>query len=295
MGFLVSVQNPTSAVLTDVPVFIEIPELTSDDYTVRINETELLAERVSRTAYWVLIPELGLSGIDDILFLRNPTETGAGDSMWADFEAVIHFDETSVDSSPNERNGMVDVGTTNGVFDQAADFQTFTEIEFKGYDGMNVNDGELSVEFWAIPREAGRLLDLRGSCVGPVFTFSTEENYGSQFDADELCGEEPPLSTQRVTGTFDGSSWTYFVLTFSRNDGTMAVIVNGNDAGRMSLPSELISAEEVEPIEIGGDSENPFLGILDEFRISRRIRTPEWYEFQYEMGTSEIYQVTESK
>ncbi|MGH1343579.1 MAG: DUF2341 domain-containing protein [Nannocystales bacterium] len=228
--------------------------------------------------------------------------------VWPDvYAAVWHMAEGTEDSSANGQHAVAfgEVGTTQGQIFEGAELLTQTS-RLEVASSPAIDDlflGGVTVSAWIRPwgwghNGYGRILD-KGTSGGWLLYLSQagELTFGLNF-----VGESDSTRWSTAPDTISLATWSHVVVTVDiavEGDQSAArFYLNGVEqvlASTGTVPdADLVTDVEL-PLAIGNRSNHgrQFEGILDEVRLERTVRTPEWVLLQHKSGRDTLLEFGE--
>lgn len=301
--------------LTDFPVLVRVAdgELASlartnahdvvftaaDGVTPLAHEVESYDAATGELLAWVKVPVLS-EAADTILFLYygNPAATDRQDraAVWdAGFRGVWHGGEGSGtglgDSSAHGNDGTLSAGGTAPTWDEAGPIgHALSFTNGVGYVGvphsssLDIAGTQFSISAWLKIGAEGTGNDQvivakfhNSTMTSPWYQYAIEFGESSQQVNLYLSssgglqgpwGVTPPKETWvQVAFTYDGASVRSYL--------------NGVEIASSAHTAAILS--RTQPLHIGRANENqyPFLGSIDELRLSAAVRSPTWIATEY--------------
>lgn len=224
-------------------------------------------------------------------------------SVWSDaYAAVWHMAEGTLDSSANEQHATVvgEIGITGGqIFEGAELLSRTSRLDVAAspvVDQLFSSGATLSA--WIRPwgwghNDFGRILD-KGSSAGWLFYLTSG---GALTFSLNFVGQDGTTRWVTAEGVVPLATWSYVAVTIDvgMQDAVAHLYVNGVEQIVKNPPTvpvaELVSDVDL-PLAIGNRTINgrQFEGILDEVRLERTVRTPEWILLQHESGRDTLLQ-----
>jgi hypothetical protein len=278
--------------------FDDVLFTSSNGLTKLSHEIEDFDETTGLLKAWVKVPTLSVS-VDTILYMYYGNGTIGSQQnasgVWTDYEAVYHLHDDFLDSTGNGHTG-----TNSGSDDIAgriADGQDFIGTDSSDHIDIgtfSAGTGQaLTLQAWAIwdswPTNDGRMLaKANGTAAGNhVFLLGEDEisagNHGLRMrlktGTDDAAGTTTLLSSAT---TIPLSQWVLLAGTYDGSD--MRVIQDGIQVGITPKTGNMrVNAWD---FWIGNHPGLPAGerwtdGILDEVRIAKITRSPNWLETEY--------------
>lgn len=235
---------------------------------------------------WVKVPQIDGGSTADFIRMHFGPDCcqmmPASDLVWSDHELVTHMGATVIDaanaydgvaSGTSDADGLAGPATAFTGDNQRVTFPTSGPL----LDGWQT----WSVELWVRPSYANVAeADGRGNAVidkgsGSALQIGRLEVTAAQvlwFQADI---HYEVLPTAYINTSVDLSVWTYLV--YSSDGSILSLFKNGNLVATASRQGRVEYG--MTDIVLGGAS--PFLGAIDELRISDRAVTADWLKVQY--------------
>lgn len=254
---------------------------------------------------WISVPTLGTGDGPRLwMYYGNPTATDDQDppAVWSsEHVGVWHLQPGFVDSTANAVDGVPTGGVvdTEGHLGGAKEFFAVDDrIDVPANE--HVDDASLegvTISAWARPDTwggtgRGRIADkTSGDSGGWMFYVSGDAGGESRFRQGYAGGQV----IWRCPGdTVELDAWAYIVVTFTATtDERPRMFVDGVEQ-EVLLEGAGIMGEPVSDVGydvVIGNSDVPnrwFDGRLDEIRIERTVRSPEWIELQYRSMTDTL-------
>jgi PKD repeat protein len=264
------------------------------------HEIERYTSGTGELAAWVKVTSLP-SGSNTTLFMYygNPGATSqqSPENVWdTNFKAIWHHSNNNFRDSTSNNNDGTNSGTTNVVSAKIAGARS--------YDGSNdyVQQGSLAAidQMWASGGTFSAWIyptGLGGNSEGRIAdkTDAATPTYGWNlftYSGNTLRFRRAYYTTSSVVGTWTTpaitlSTWTYVVVNYT--DGTSNdpnIFINGNLVSETedTAPSGSQRSDASYNLRNGnraGGTNRAFVGMIDEIRISKSLRSPEWVLTEY--------------
>lgn len=247
----------------------------ADDKTPLNYQVESFDPVLGVALVWVDIPQLAADAQQPIwMYYGNPKAQGgekAGAVFDADYAAVYHFEEPAgtpprdATAYANNATGN-DIPTVDGVIGKAARFDGSKVVTLPGSVSMNVADGgTFTVSAWVKVDAvaAGRSLLYARRQGAQTFFVGLDKGVPFVQVGDTVSPAGEPLKA---------GAWTHVAVTAAGND--IALYVDGKPYAKLDARLPAMSG----PATLGGDVAGqadtlvPFVGMMDEVRISRIAR-----------------------
>lgn len=225
------------------------------------------------------------------------------ESVWDDnFVAVWHLADGADASTSNNDASPNGVVSEDGRFDSATRFDGVDDqLDVPATDSLaDLRAIGLTAELWLRPEPATaatykRIFDKSDSTTSTLgwalLLVRTLPTAQIQVDVGYALEEG-----RAVSGTFDASEWVHLVVTIAGDD-TIGFWVNGEPLESTQTPVRgAIVSDADQPGSIGSrPGEAPSVrfydGLMDEFRISRGVRSEAWVVGTYTSGLPETVAV----
>ncbi|HWB76452.1 MAG TPA: LamG domain-containing protein [Nannocystaceae bacterium] len=251
---------------------------------------------------WV---ELATPAVGDLaLYHGNPDAPAADDAaaIWPDpFAAVWHMSGGTFDSTANANDGIATDGVLEspgflanaadlGAVDQRIDVAAASSLDDVMLEGGTISAWILLRTFGGTGR--GRIADnTDGSAPGWMFYPSADGNTSLRYRQGYPGGQ---VIWTGPGNTFDFMQWYHVAVTFDAlQDQQPRLYVDGIEQ-QVAVSQGVVLGDALSdaghPIVIG-NSEVPdrwFDGLIDELRIERTVRTPEWIALQVQSMRDEL-------
>ena len=298
--FLFSVTDPTLATtvngghVANSNGYDIIFSMDPDGKTRLDSELEEYNPATGQVVAWVRIPTLSHTA-DTVLyvFYGNPAITasqGNPTGVWDNnFIGVWHLPNgttlSASDSTVNSNNGTITgASATAGEIDGAATFGNPGFINIPNLSDFASGDFTVSswVSFSSLP--AYNVITVGNNQASNVLFISTQSN-----GEGLRMGRTGVAEDANATFVWTANTWYHVVL--ARHNGASIFYVDGT---ALNTNNEADSSYDYPSsnMNIGGDGANyPLSGSLDEFRISKIARSPDWIatEFNNENSPSTFY------
>ena len=238
-------------------------------------------------AVWVLVPQIDRGSATDSITMTiggSDSAVRATDVWSGQFELVTHLEpdhvvdstgagHTGVLSGPTFASGQIG----SGIELAGAPAQ---QVTFSTSDALFDRWDRFTLELWVHPSYAaptdlvgeGRILG-KGGALGPSRVFlDGASQLQLQFDFAFEAGLTY-LGTQVPT-----QAWSY--IAYSYDGQRLSLYKDGTSAGTQELAAAGPLKSSSGPLYLGADS-TPLKGSLDEVRVSRLDRSPDWIRAQY--------------
>jgi hypothetical protein len=304
-----------SETLADFPVLISLPSdpdiaayakddgtsivFTGADGTTRLShEIESFTKATGALNAWVKVPTL--SATEDTVIWMYYGNTGAADqqdvaNVWTgNFNAVWHHSADLLDSTANNNDGT-DSGTVSaaGKIADARQYDGANDYITTGSDA-SIDDVFLAggtVSAWIYPstigeNSEGRVVDKSNSNVngGGGWGFATNTNNVMSF-------RKGHATTHGAWRTPDNSvtlnSWNHVVVTYTHGvANNPSIYINGVSQAitEFAVPAGAAQTDAARTNRLGnlaGGTSRTFNGIIDEIRMSKTVRSPQWIATEY--------------
>jgi hypothetical protein len=295
-------QVPGTSDLKNFPVLIRITDTDLSDHVENANGYDIIFSDINynklshelesynpagQLTAWVLVPVLDCNDSTKIrMFYGNSQVTSdlSSQDVWADYLGVWHLLDYS-DAAGNSVNGTnFGAVTTAGIISSGQQFDGGDRITVPQNTILEPTDS-ITVSLWvrrngtqspfAKPVWYGRNTP---SPYGPYgFEFANDTDYVMQF---HIASQSAYISSRSGTIIINDGTWYY--LTGVYNGSVALNYVNNNLTDSKPIPGP-IGHYNTMGLAIGDKWETGqgFTGIVDELRISRFLRTPEWIDTEY--------------
>jgi hypothetical protein len=241
------------------------------------------------TSYvWVRVPQVNANVATDSIVMywdkANAGDAQSPEGTWRDYLMVHHLNETSgghQDSTANN-NDAIDLrvaqqGTAQGVIGPCDRFTNSPGSRIKMAYKTSLNVTKYTVEAWTKVAPGGRTNVVLGATDGTYETFFMERRPAG-WHAE--IGDSTAWLTQ--TADFNATAdpeWRYVAYSASVLGWNMYIDGTNKASGVYSgLPRFLHSAQQLTIGEHAGARN--FVGLLDEVRISGKVRSEPWLRAQ---------------
>ncbi len=300
--YLVKITDPTN------PIF-SIPQADGDDIlftaadeTTKLNhEIELYNPATNELYIWVQVPAIsGAVNTDIYMYYGNGSATNQQSvaATWDnDFVMVqhlqetsgTHFDSTSQNNDGTPQNGVVQTAT--GKIDGADAFDMVDDY-VNVPDSTSLRVVSMTLEAWVripapLPASGWHGIINHGNSSNANWYLLTYDGPNNQFHYRWSTGS---VRRTNFAATASADTWYYVVGVLDAGTTTAYTYLNGGldrTITSASLPTATAS-----PLDIGrGLSSELFKGTIDEVRISKIARTPEWISASFRnQNTPDTYQ-----
>jgi biopolymer transport protein ExbB len=313
--------SATQLELIEVPVLVHLDETRFDferaaadgadvrfvleDGTVLPHEIE--AWSPPKEAFvWLRLPRVGDDPLTVWLYSDNPDAEPLGreTEVWSNgYVAVWHFAGDLLDSTANAVHcaPTTELGSEIGRFGLALGLGDGFGLcdDTDALDGLFQGGG--TIDAWIHPTEvtsdSGRIVDKASSTTPGGYNLAARTDESVHF----ARGHSLNLGMWRTDGgSVPRNAWTRVTVTYAEGDlpPIVTLYVDGvnADADETSAPLGSPDEEEGLPLAIGniaGSQNRQFIGLVDEIRLSRVIRSPEWIAFQMASARDEVFQYGE--
>jgi hypothetical protein len=268
---------------------------TSSDGTTKLDhEIELFNGTTGQLVAWVKIPSLSNAADTQIyIYYGNGSTTSKQNraGVWDDggsynYKGVWHLSNNSFnDSTPYANNGSNN-GTTNaatGKIGNARDFENNPTandqyISVASSASLQISDF-ITVEAWVNAETVGvwETIVSKMNALTEDLYFVLDDSTSSLY-----AGLAPAFSDWDTGVNVPVSSWRHVVLTY---DGTnYRAYLNGSNVASGTTTGALSLGTNTNPLYIGYNTawtNEQFDGLIDEVRISRTARSPQWISTEY--------------
>jgi flagellin-like protein len=273
----------------------------SDGTTILPHEIESYTAGTGALIAWVKVPSIS-SASDTVVYMYygNPSAPSQQDptNVWdGNYKAVWHFDHDFVDSTINPNDGT-NSGSTN-VAARIADGQDFNTNNYVGVGSdatiANIFASGGTYSAWIYPNTIGGTSEGRigdkaqsnacsGGCYGWAFHLNTNNvlRFRQGFSGATGGNWASPASSITL------GAWQYVTVTYNSANiaNVPSIYINGISQALTvtSSPAGAPATDAAKVMRIGnyaGGTGRTFDGIIDEVRVSKSIRTPEWIATEY--------------
>lgn len=257
---------------------------------------------------WVLVNSIDQDSTDDCIYMYYNNSSATSDvqdpdTLWADYELVYHFAETSGtdidDSTSNGRAGTTPVALDSTLGQICTGFHGYHDpntdppasYTTKQYVSTGINTYSATSESWTIESwvkaDASPLLTSAGGYANGPIMGGTVYNFGWDHNSTTYIGSiqfhDGSWKAASLGGTsLLGDTWYYMAGVFggvvdsktvtSYRDGAEIESVAANNT--VSSPVDLF-------IGIEENTNHPFSGVIDEVRITSMERSEDFIFAQY--------------
>jgi len=231
---------------------------------------------------------------------REPANDQLLSGYWKFDEADGYIAE---DSSGYANDGDVWATWATGKFGTALFCDsTSSHIVVPDDSTLHFGTSDFSLELWICPT----LLKIESN--DPRRRFMSKNNFPKSWwnlnlttDGKllvEMVDANQARCTSRSTGTFPENAWTHLVVVVDRANSKTKFYLNGKLDSTQDIPPEFTGALDVEGDELSiGCSWQPFIGLLDEVKIYKRVLPESEIQASYEKEkgnrTSTAYELAE--
>ena len=219
------------------------------------------------------------------------------DPFFADVLLLVHGNSTPVVDSSSYNNTMdvigdahVDTatrkyGTGSLRFDGTGDLVT-TDDNWAYWDWSETNTSPYTVELWARFQAVGHvppqvLIAQNGGLIGTRFWHLYQEGGSSELTYQTSASGVSPTATTTTSGAALANGFWYHIAVDKDSTGRVRIYVNGAMKASHIPADSTIGGPVAQAISIGGvqsiDFQNPFLGYIDDVRITKRSRYGDVY------------------
>jgi len=237
----------------------------------------------------------------ELLYVDSGLGTGPVSYDWTapplygdqtDVRGLWHFDNspTAADSSTWGNDGTANgaVQSIDGVHGYAMQFDgvdDYVEVPDAASLDIDPASGELTIEVWVYPESAGDG-SLRSIFAKRAFARSRTVNYELllNFDRKLIFGEGEGSTYLHLSDVeVPADQWSFVAFTLDAATRVGRFYLNGVLAD--SLSGVDIGPMHNEPLYIGaaGPSEQPFMGMIDDLRLTARVLSPTEIDADYHL------------
>lgn len=238
---------------------------------------------------WVKIPSLAI-GTVFYIGVGNAaitTQQGTPANTWdSNFELVMHMSDPfggvgdGADSTANGNHGVVTGATDSnaGQLNEAHDFDGSTaQIQVTDDATLQLGTGDLTISAWVNSSNVAKGVTMQNTIVSKNFTgvelFIYETNLAGYIGGtSDICIGDDVLSN---------STWYHVAIV--RSGSSVKTLINGvvdgtatNSASASNAGTDVYVGHRP-----GGSSDEKFVGMIDEVRISSSARSDEWTLIDY--------------
>lgn len=303
--------SQVTADLTDYPVYIDLSDMVkagadifdtcrTDGGDIRITKTDGTTElarevvTIDTTAktgqiHVKFTGTLSSSSNTVIRVWYNGTDTEPAtsatygrDNVWSDYEAVLHMENATTDSTGNgdwtNTGASNDTGKIAGgqLTDGSSDYISSTRASLDDIDGS-----DFTIQGWALPQQdASGYLFMKGNQSSNwIGTFNDSGNGRYGWNVDNGSSNSFVYNT---SNTFDNGDTTYYMWTRSGTSGRIYI----NDLTASTVTHHTNENTGTDPFFIGcrniGGAQSAFNdAIYDEFRIRFSALSQDWRDTEY--------------
>jgi hypothetical protein len=266
---------------------------------------------------WVKVPQIDTGSTTDSIWMyygnRGAAKGQSAASVWdGNYRGVWHTKESSggdmADSTANANTGSRINGaavTTSGKIGNAESLDGSNDyIGAMSGDSLDnlrsQGNGGMTISAWIYADNpsaaAANTIAVKASNVTPTGGWTFVHTPGNVSDYAALSHTNTTgsiLRRQTSVGSVTRGQWHHVAATFNGGltaSTSMVVYINGQAAGSYSSSTTItgtLSDDSGETFELGGDGttvSNYFDGILDETRVSNKVRSADWIEAEYITG-----------
>ena len=248
---------------------------TLEDNTLIDHDLEFYDPVEGTIIAWVRFPILSASENTTFKLFYGSEEinhnTSSSTTWNDDYALVMHMTGTPKDTSTAGNTVNTDSGTSsepNGRIGGARAFTNQSFIQIDDSPSLDINE-DISISLWVNPQNISTFPDL-------VTKGDFSESYSTEIDTSgELLfrlNGNAFISTQSI----NNNDWFY--LAFTKNGTNWAIYINGEEQGSgTNAPATIDSAGDL----LLSSSAYPFVGLMDEVRISSAARSADWIATKY--------------
>lgn len=268
----------------------------SDLRFVTLDDVELPYDADEGIA-WVFVPVLPPEGLQLYAYFDNPSAPSPEyEGLWDGYALVLHGGSPEDATGVNEASEVTDVVSVPGVLGSALSFDGVSSIVVFPPDASfaDLRTEGFTISCWArMSSDAEhdnypRLLDnadATEATTGWSFTLGPTDSAPSDRPRIDLG-----LATteRRVTfPTVPLDAWVYVALTVAEDDADVWYDTTLHDGNVGQQGAGAPSSDAENPLAIGAsayDTSRAYMGELDEIRLHRTVRSPEWIRAEYQAG-----------
>ncbi len=275
----------------------------ADNLTLLPHEIESWNEAGS-SYVWVRVPRINAASTTDFIYVYYGNAAAADGqnavAVWdTDFKMVQHLKETAgqhQDSTSNNNDSVVvNVAAQGTATGRANGADTFAAASAHNVDvadaaTLDAAAGEsLTVEAWVRSASASNFMvavskEEDGVAEYQLWVQSGNASFWTNYDPDGIGGIEHSARVDSAVNVRNGS-WHYLVGRWNGTTLTADLYVDGAAAGTPATNALMVDLASANPLVIGeeGDANRGgnFDGDLDEVRVSKVLRSPDWIRAQH--------------
>lgn len=291
--------GPADAPLVDFPVAVSLEEEPSVINVVDVQGVPLDFHREADdpgVLVWIRVPTLDL-GATLLVYFGGPGEEPEAARVFEDFESVYHL---------NDAPSMVHldaVGNFTGSADQLhapEDGPFGRALAFDGTGGIDlpsaplrVRPGQIlsfSIVARASPGAEASFFWGEGFCMGP--RISLDESRVRTVMNTGPCNDIESFDQLFADGNYMDDAWHHYGVNLDRQAGEMELYIDGELISFSQLNLDLPDDGQVAHLGQGFDGNEPLVGGLDEFRVSRVRRPAAWLRAEAELASGALLTTT---
>ncbi|HTW96095.1 MAG TPA: DUF2341 domain-containing protein [Candidatus Methylomirabilis sp.] len=277
---------------TDMAGTIEVP-LEKAVFNTGTNQAE----------FWVNLPSV--SSVTDTTFYiwygnpsatcYVPTDTNGRNNVWdANYVAVWHFNEATgvapVDSTSNGNvSALTGTAATTGKIGGALSFNGSSYVSVTDSASLNSVTSGMTLSAWFNTTSGGTGQKIVGKSDGLPSRGYMLANYDSGGADTEVWNTSGTHYRAHGNGTPTNNTWYYYAATW-QTSGNLIAYQNGSQVNSVADGAANIGSTAGRPARIGVAPYDPLqyyvTGKLDEIRISKIARTPQWITTEYNNQSS---------
>jgi hypothetical protein len=275
----------------------------ADNATVLPHEIESWNEAGS-SYVWVRVPRIDAGSTTDFVYMYygNPAAADGQNvaAVWdTEFKMVHHLKETSgqhQDSTTSNNDSVVvnvtAQGTATGRVNGADTFVAASahNVDVADAATLDAAAGEsLTVEAWVRSSSASNFMvavskEEDGVAEYQLWVQNGNASFWTNYDPDGIGGLEHSARVNSAVNVRNGG-WHYLVGRWNGATLTADLYVDGAAAGTPATNALMVDLASANPLVIGeeGDANRGgnFDGDLDEVRVSKVLRSPDWIRAQH--------------
>ena len=297
---LVEVAPLASEELTSFPVPVSLGEAlaepSADLRFVGLDGSELPYENDGGIA-WVFVPVLPIEGVQFHAYFDNPDAAPPEYvGLWDEYALVLHGESTDDATGENEASMVSDVVSVQGVLGSALSFDGLGSIIVFPPDASfaDLREEGFTISCWArMSPDAEhdnypRLLDNADATEATTgWSFTLGPNGSAPSDRPRIDLGMATTERRVTFPTVPLDTWVYLALTVADEDADIWYDTTLHDGSVGQAGAGEIASDSKNPLAVGAsayDTSRAYMGELDEIRVHRTVRSPDWIRAEYEAG-----------
>ncbi|MDD5522885.1 MAG: DUF2341 domain-containing protein [Kiritimatiellae bacterium] len=294
--------NPEAEILTNFPALVmfgtNITNFAYSTFTLpangddlrfgNSNETMMLNYEIERwntggnSYVWVQVPELVDTNTCIWAYWGNrnvttaPAYTTNGSTWSQGYAGVWHLNNAAVDSTSNRCVGTKSGSVTNatGLIADGQEFNGSGSYSLGNPSALCITSNQ-TIEMWLKPNDFGTRRNPYNKAYGGEGTITIEMSGAANYYYGQVGADGGPWQELSISSVLQAGAWDHLAIVRDFGSTNLQWYKNGLQINRATTTYTYAKASSQNAV-IGDGYVDPYIGLLDEIRVSNMARSSNW-------------------